>query len=60
MVDLDEQVRGTENLIFGMGAETREQCEDMLARLTGTDPDIETELSARNRVPLRVRSLRKL
>ena len=43
-----ENVRGTENLIFGMGAETKEQCEEMLERLTQG----ETEVSHRNRVPL--------
>lgn len=43
-----EKVRGTENLIFGMGAETREECEDMLKRLTQGD----SEVSHRNRVPL--------
>ncbi len=43
-----EHVRGTENLVFGMGAETREECEEMLERLTQG----ETEVSHRNRVPL--------
>ena len=56
VVDLEEQVRGTENLIFGCGAETKEQCEEMLARLEGRDSDLgfTTEVSHRNRVPLRV------
>lgn len=39
IVDLEENVRGTENLIFGAGAETREQCEEMLDRLNGRYPD---------------------
>jgi len=67
VVDLQEGVRGTENLIFGFGAETREQCEEMLARLEGRYPayavslpdgksiDIpacHTEVSHRNRVRL--------
>jgi hypothetical protein len=43
-----ENVRGTENLVFGKGAETRNQCEEMLERLTQG----ETEVSHRNRVPL--------
>ena len=48
IVDFVEKIRGTENLIFGMGAETDKQCEEMLERLeTG-----ETEISYRNRVPL--------
>ena len=50
VIDLEQQVRGTENLIFGMGAETREQCEHMLERLERGD----TEVSYRNRVPLRL------
>jgi hypothetical protein len=48
VVDLAHGIRGTENLIFGLGAETREQCEQMLARLEAG----ETEISYRNRVPL--------
>lgn len=54
VVDLQEQVRGTENLVFGMGAETQEQCEQMVRRLEGKDRGIHTEVSRRNRVPLRV------
>jgi hypothetical protein len=38
VVDLEEQVRGTENLIFGMGAETDEECAEMLARLEQPAP----------------------
>lgn len=49
VVDLDENVRGPENLVFGMGAETDDDCNEMIARL-GT----ETEVSHRNRIPLRV------
>ena len=54
VVDLLEQVRGTENLIFGAGAETREQCDEMLNRLEGREEHVQTEVSHRNRVPLRV------
>lgn len=60
VVDLLENVRGTENLIFGMGAETDEQCADMLRRLEGIDapghfyPCHHTEVSYRNRVPLKI------
>ena len=43
-----ENVRGTENLIFGMGTETRQQCEEMLERLTQG----ESEVSHRNRITL--------
>lgn len=45
-----ENVRGTENLVFGMGAETKEQCEEMLERLTQG----ESEVSYRNRIPLKI------
>jgi hypothetical protein len=67
VIDFEENVRGTENLIFGLGAETRQQCEDMLDRLNGrpdsgdyelgvgtvheTQP-MKTEVSHRNRVSL--------
>ena len=37
VIDLVERVRGPENLVFGMGAETDEQCWDMLDRLDGRD-----------------------
>lgn len=50
VVDVANQVRGMENLIFGMGAETRAQCEQMLERLERG----KTEVSYRNRVPLRL------
>lgn len=35
IIDLQEKVRGPENLIFGMGAETDQQCADMIDRLEG-------------------------
>ncbi len=50
IVDTKEEIRGTENLVFGFGAETDEQCEEMLKRLQ----DGETEVSHRNRIPLRI------
>ena len=53
VIDLQKQVRGTENLIFGAGAETREQCLEMLVRLAAG----ETEISRRNRVPLDIESV---
>lgn len=53
VVDFEEQVRGTENLVFGMGAETKEQCEEMLDRLESG----ETEVSHRNRIPLCIETL---
>ena len=48
IVDLQEKIRGTENLIFGMGFETDEDCREALQRLQSG----ETEISHRNRVEL--------
>jgi hypothetical protein len=53
IIDLEECVRGPENLIFGMGAETREQCEEMLDRLEREEDP--TEVSERRCIPLKVR-----
>lgn len=39
IIDFVEGVRGPEDLVFGMGAETRQQCEEMLDRLNGREPD---------------------
>jgi len=50
IVDWHNQVRGTENLIFGMGAESKEDCEEMLDRLTNADSDI----SHRNYIALNI------
>lgn len=52
IVDLAEQVRGPEHLVFGAGAETRQQCEEMLARIEAG----KTEISRRNQVPLKLRA----
>ncbi len=48
ILDIEKRVRGPENLVFGMGAETDEHCLEMLARVTSG----ETQISWRNRVPL--------
>ena len=48
VIDFNKGVRGTENLVFGFGTETDEQCVEMLERLTAG----ETEVSHRNRVSL--------
>lgn len=50
IVDLQKQIRGTENLIFCAGFETRTLCEEALARLAAG----ETEVSYRNRIPLKI------
>jgi hypothetical protein len=44
VIDWNRQVTGTEDLIFGMGAETKKQCKEMLERLTKN----ETKVSMRN------------
>lgn len=58
VIDLEKRIRGTENLVFGAGAETKEQCEEMIDRLEGRDKDcFQTEVSHRNRVDLVVESI---
>lgn len=54
VVDRVDRVRGTENVVFGMGFETDEQCADAIDRLEGVDPNFQTGVSHRNRIPLRV------
>lgn len=53
VIDWQQNIRGTENLIFGMGAETDEQCKDMLERLTNGD----SEVSERNFIKLNIKRL---
>jgi hypothetical protein len=48
IIDLVRKVRGTDNLIFSHGYETKEQCEQNLKRLENG----EMEVSYRNVVPL--------
>jgi len=48
IVDLQRDVRGRENLIFGMGFETQEQCDAALERLASG----ETEVSYRHYMAL--------
>lgn len=52
VVDLQEQVRGTEDVLFCRGAETDTQCHEMLSRMGG-----ESQVSHRNRVPLNVQRI---
>ena len=55
VIDIERNIRGTENLILPSGAETDEQCDEMIARLTSKDPDcFQTEVSYRNNIPLRI------
>lgn len=51
IVDFENNIRGTENFIFGMGAETKQDCEEMLKRLISG----ETEISHRNRISLNIK-----
>lgn len=51
IVDFKQRIRGTENLVFGMGAGTDLQCEEMLKRIRSGD----TEISHRNRVVLEIK-----
>jgi hypothetical protein len=48
IIDIKEKVRGTEGVVFCLGAETRKQCKEMLSRLEKG----ETSISRRNRIPL--------
>lgn len=50
IIDKEQMVRGTENLIFCMGFESDEDCNEALERLRNG----ESEVSYRNRVPLEV------
>jgi len=52
VIDWHNKLRGTENLVFGMGTETKKQCEEMLDRLTNGESDI----SSRNWCKLDVES----
>lgn len=54
ILDTETMMRAPENLIFGRGAETDEQCQEMLKRINGTDPNMKTELSRRYGVDARV------
>lgn len=50
IIDMEKEIRGPENLIFGLGAETDQQCEQMLERLTKG----ESEVSQRRSIPLKI------
>jgi hypothetical protein len=53
IVDYERDIRGTENLIFGLGFETDDQCSAALARLTAG----ESAVSSRNCVPLMIQEV---
>lgn len=50
IVDWEQGIRGAENLVFGMGAETDQECEEMLQRLSSG----ESEVSGRNYTKLKL------
>jgi hypothetical protein len=50
IVDWEQGIRGAENLVFGSGAETDQECEEMLERLTNG----ESEVSGRNYTKLKL------
>ena len=53
IIDWIKNIRGTEDLIFSMGAETDKDCQEMLYRLTQG----ETQVSRRNKIPLQIEKL---
>lgn len=53
IIDQLRQVRGSENLVFGFGAETDEDCQEMLERVTSG----ETEVSYRHDLPLDIEAI---
>lgn len=55
VIDFEKNIRGTENLIFGAGAETNRQCARMLKRLTKG----ETKVSHRNYIELNIEKIAK-
>lgn len=52
IIDFEENRRGPEDLVFGFGAETKEQCEEMLARLNLPLEEGPTEVSSRHDIEL--------
>lgn len=50
IIDTVELIRGAENLVFGLGAETKLDCIEMLLRLEIN----RTQISRRNRVELKI------
>jgi hypothetical protein len=56
IIDTEEGIRGTENLIFCGGFETKEDCDEALERL---EKGV-SEVSHRNRVELKITKVRQL
>lgn len=56
IVDLKKQIRGPENLVFGAGAETDEECSQMLSRVSQKGVN-QTEVSYRRKLPLNIEKI---
>lgn len=56
IVDREEKVRGPEDLVFGMGAETDAQCQEMLARCEAGA----SKVSKRRALPLKIRKYKPM
>jgi hypothetical protein len=54
IIDLQEQARGRENLIFCMGFESDQSCLEALHRLQSG----ESEVSHRHRIPLQIKTIK--
>lgn len=54
VIDFKKHIRGTENLIFGMGAETNEDCLEMLSRF---NEEFGSEISHRNYCDLNIENI---
>lgn len=50
IIDTKTQERGPESLVFGCGAETDDQCQEIIKRLESK----QTELSYRRKIPLKI------
>lgn len=50
IIDWEQKLRGPEDLLFGLGAETDDDCRAMLERVTNGD----SEVSSRHDVPLKI------
>jgi len=50
IIDFKDKIRGTENLVFSLGAETDKECQGMLERLENND----TKISHRNFIQLNI------
>lgn len=54
IIDFKKEIRGTENLVFCMGFESKTECKDALIRLQKG----ESEVSHRKNIPLKIRKIK--